>query len=228
MQKRLLLQLYILMSQIQASSVCINCREGEGDISENETAAVTFAENGLETAIAQMKISKLSTVTFTHTPPPWKKKSKLKQICFAIDQWSRTFARLGWFFIFFIVGGSQRKQCNEQRWLNKIRNLADVQKRMRYTQHTSARQGNKENEKTKQSRRVGGWCADVTSNIVGSDGSDDKAPGSQLHLIPTQSRNYLSNASITFNSTKLCVQKSPGICYCVRKTRNKKLFPNYI
>lgn len=46
-----------------------NCGEGDGDISENETASVTFAENALESAAAaRMKMSKLSTVTFTQTP----------------------------------------------------------------------------------------------------------------------------------------------------------------
>lgn len=45
-----------------------NCREGEGDICENETAAVTFAESGREAAAARMKMSELSTVTFTRAP----------------------------------------------------------------------------------------------------------------------------------------------------------------
>lgn len=41
---------------------------GDGDISENETAVVTFAENVLETAASRMKMSELSTVTFTQAP----------------------------------------------------------------------------------------------------------------------------------------------------------------
>lgn len=62
------------ISLIQASNYCwmgirANCGKGDCDISENETAAaLTFAENGPETSAAQMKMKKLSAVTFTRTP----------------------------------------------------------------------------------------------------------------------------------------------------------------
>lgn len=63
-----------VISLIQASNYCrmgirAKCGKGDCDISENETAAaLTFAENGPETAAARMKMSELSTVTFTRAP----------------------------------------------------------------------------------------------------------------------------------------------------------------
>lgn len=51
-----------------SSSACAERGEGDGDICENETAAVTLAENGPETAAARMKMSELSTVTFKRAP----------------------------------------------------------------------------------------------------------------------------------------------------------------
>lgn len=100
----------------------------------------------------------------------------------------------GWVSFFFDLVYCRRRP-EETMWWGK--EMKQMKKLCRCSKEGARHTGDRwvwrqrGESKKSQSRRVGGWCAAATSNIVWFDSSDDKAPGSRLHVIPTQSGNYL-------------------------------------
>lgn len=116
-----------------------------------------------------------------------------------------------------------RRRPEETMWrakeIKQERKLCRMFKRERDT-HTADKWAPRQRGEKQQSRRVGGWCAAVTSNIVWFDGSDDKVPGSRLHVIPTPPGNYQSLTRQSNSIPPRCARKWTGICY--RASREKR------